>query len=103
MAKEDRIGALWYPKSDNPRAPFLRGTLEVQDKLVAKEIASALVNGGKVDVVLWKNTYHEDGDNKPAFHIEKSKPYARAEDRQAMKPQAVAEHTGDDFPDDIPF
>ena len=103
MAKEDRIGALWYPKSDNPRAPFLRGTLEVQDKIAAKEIASALVNGEKVDIVLWKNGYKEDGDNKPAFHIEKSKPYVKGEERQAMKPVAAAKPANDDFPDDIPF
>ena len=107
MAKEDRIGALWFPKSDNPRAPFLRGTLEVTDKIMAKEIASALVNGEKVEIVLWKNSYKQDGDKKPDYQIERSKPrdgdYNKKSTWGGGQAQQQGKPSDDGFPDDIPF
>lgn len=55
----DEIGALWEKTS--AKGPYMTGT----------------VNG--VKVVLFRNTYKEDGDNKPSWRVMKSKPRDAAE------------------------
>jgi len=56
----DKLGALWLSLSQNPRAPFAKGSIEV--------------NGVKVPVVVWRNEKKVSGDKYPDFYINKDVP-----------------------------
>ena len=80
MAKNDtKIGGLWLSTSQNPKAPFAKGEIEV--------------DGKKIRIVLWKNSYKQDGDKKPDYQIEIDR----------REPGMVADTPKADFTDDIPF
>ena len=119
MSKDDRIGAIWRSSSNNERAPFAKGTIEL--------------DGRKIPVVLWPNRYKEEdlrspdkekrerAHRQPDFHIEldhqerKEAPqradsgsgYTRREDRpqdaRKVPPASAQRGFEDDFTDDIPF
>lgn len=79
MANENRIGALWYPKTQSEKAPFAKGEIQV--------------DGKKIRIVLWKNHYKQAGDKKPDYQIEIDRKEAGT----------VADKPKPEFTDDIPF
>jgi len=80
MAKNDtKIGGLWLSTSQNPKAPFAKGEIEV--------------DGKKIRIVVWKNHYKQDGDKKPDYQIEIDR----------KEPGMVADPHKAEFTDDIPF
>jgi len=93
MAKENQIGALWFPKSENPKAPFAKGSITI--------------GGEKIAIVVWKNKWKEPGESTPDYYIEREAPREQG-DRPNHVTQ-VAEtmnrpaQSADDFSDDIPF
>jgi hypothetical protein len=56
MAKEDRIGALWRPKTDNDKAPLAKGNIEFM--------------GRTIKVVVWPNRWKKEGERTPDFYVE---------------------------------
>jgi len=76
---ENNIGGLWLSSSTNPKAPFAKGKIEV--------------DGKKIRIVVWKNSYKQSGDKKPDYQIEIDRKDAGIlEERPKAK-----------FTDDIPF
>lgn len=60
MAKEDRIGAAWKPRSENENAPLAKGSIDFL--------------GRKLDIVIWRNKWKKEGERTPDFYIELDKP-----------------------------
>lgn len=58
--KENQIGALWYPRTKNPKAPFAKGSITIA--------------GEKIPIVIWKNKWKEPGESTPDFYIEREMP-----------------------------
>ena len=79
MATETKIGSLWLSASQNPKAPFAKGEIEV--------------DGKKIRIVVWKNSYKQAGDKKPDYQIEIDRKEAGT----------VADKPKPEFTDDIPF
>ena len=80
MEKND-IGALWV--KEGKKGKFFSGNVEI--------------DGQKVDIVIFKNTYKEEGSRQPDYKILKSQP------RQGVSEQKVKEVFQDDDPEGIPF
>lgn len=92
-----KLGALWLKTSKNGQA-FFSGSI--------------MINGVEKKIVCFKNTYKEDGDNKPDRVINEAEPMvynnnprkvvnsrqARQQDDNRLYPQ-----TQDDDGSDIPF
>lgn len=105
MSKENRIGAMWKPQSENPNAPFAKGNIEL--------------NGKKVNVVIWFNKWKQPGERSPDYYIELDERdhgqepprHALPEGTSARREQASKDRaegvgskpSGDGFTDDIPF
>lgn len=53
MAESKSIGALWKPKSDNPKAPMAKGVIEV--------------DGKKINIVIWPN--YKQQEKQPDYRI----------------------------------
>ena len=107
MAKEDRIGGLWKPKTDNERAPLYKGNLKIR--------------GETFNIVVWGNRWKQEGEKTPDAYIEIDA--INAEYRPPLQPQALQEGATaraeakakdrregvgskpvvDDFTDDVPF
>jgi len=80
MAKnENKIGGLWLSSSTNQKAPFAKGEIEL--------------NGKKIKIIVWKNSYKQAGDKKPDYQIEIDR----------REPGMVADKPKPEFTDDIPF
>ncbi len=80
MAKnENKIGGLWLSSSTNQKAPFAKGEIEL--------------NGKKIKIIVWKNSYKQAGDKKPDYQIEIDRKEAGT----------VADKPKPEFTDDIPF
>ena len=80
MAKnENKIGGLWLSSSTNQKAPFAKGEIEL--------------NGKKIKIIVWKNSYKQAGDKKPDYQIEIDRKDAGM----------VADPPKAEFTDDIPF
>ena len=79
MPNENRIGALWRPKTENPKAPALKGNIDV--------------DGKKIQIVVWKNRYKEENPKRPDFIIEID---------HNKRPDATGS-AQNGFEDDIPF
>jgi len=79
MATETKIGSLWLSTSQNPKAPFAKGEIEL--------------NGKKIKIIVWKNSYKQAGDKKPDYRIEIDRKEAGM----------VADPPKAEFADDIPF
>lgn len=77
--KEDELGALWLKEGKSGK--YMSGRIEV--------------NGEKINIVVFKNTYKEK-ENQPDYKILRSRPKIGAQVRQ----ESVA---ADYFEDDIPF
>ena len=77
--KENNIGGLWLSTSQNQKAPFAKGEIEVK--------------GEKIRIVVWKNSYKQAGDKKPDYQIEIDRKEAGT----------VADKPKPEFTDDIPF
>lgn len=99
--KENQIGALWYPKTENPKAPFAKGSITVA--------------GEKIPIVIWKNKWKEPGESTPDYYIERempreggNAPHQSTQGTQdgrnstERKPDHVAQ-VADTFQDDPPF
>jgi len=56
----DKLGALWLSSSQNPKAPYAKGSLEV--------------NGVKIPIVVWYNQKKVHGDKYPDYYINKDAP-----------------------------
>jgi len=79
MAKnENKIGGLWLSSSTNQKAPFAKGEIEV--------------DGKKIKIIVWKNSYKQSGDKKPDYQIEIDRKEAGT----------VADPPKAEFTDDIP-
>lgn len=90
--KDDRIGALWRPNTQNGKAPVAKGSIEI--------------NGQKIPVVVWRNRWKKEGERTPDFYIERDTPRDQSAPRQEQQPPAVdtfGRGKPDDFSDDIPF
>jgi len=55
----DEIGALWVRETKGGDE-YMSGTVEI--------------DGTKVNIVAFRNKYHEEGDNKPTWRVLKSRP-----------------------------
>ncbi|CAK0761460.1 hypothetical protein CCP3SC15_2750003 [Gammaproteobacteria bacterium] len=107
MSKEDRIGAIWRSTSQNEKAPFAKGSIEI--------------DGRKIPIVVWQNRWKKEGEKSPDFHIEIDRQERREGQGQAQQPPAPNRYDqvpekpaeappadpqrslGDGFTDDIPF
>lgn len=98
--KENQIGALWYPRTENPKAPFAKGSITIGDQ--------------KIPVVIWKNKWKEPGESTPDFYIEREIPREQGNAGQGstQAPQDGRNHVqqvrdamapANNFQDDIPF
>lgn len=56
----EKLGALWLSKSQNPNAPFAKGSVEL--------------NGTKIPVVVWSNKKKVHGDKYPDYYIDRDAP-----------------------------
>jgi uncharacterized protein (DUF736 family) len=57
---QQSIGALWAKKSAAGDS-FLSGSIEIEE-------------GNRINIIVFKNTYKEEGSNQPDFRILLSKP-----------------------------
>lgn len=73
--KDESMGALWI--KDGPKCKFMSGVIEIGDD--------------KYNVVVFKNTYKEPGDNKPDYRILKARPKGQGEEGKK------------EFKDSVPF
>lgn len=103
MSKENRIGALWKPKTQSDKAPLAKGKIEFM--------------GRTLEIVVWTNRWKKDGEKTPDFYVELDQPRdaprdpALPEGRSAQCEQAARDRSegvgskpiGDEFTDDIPF
>ena len=109
--KENQIGALWNSRTENPKAPFAKGSITV--------------GGEKISIVIWKNKWKEPGEATPDYYIERDMPRQGGKDGQgstqgaqgvklpqAQQAGAVAQGSqsfggagegAQPFDDDIPF
>lgn len=81
-----KLGALWLKTSKTGQA-FFSGTVTI--------------NGVEKKIVCFKNTYKEDGDNKPDFVINESEPMVYDNPRKVVNPKAKPQQIDDS--DEIPF
>jgi hypothetical protein len=93
MANENRIGALWYPKTQSEKAPFAKGSIKL--------------NGEEIRIVLWKNARKQPGEKFPDFHIDLDTWKPPERNAQVAEPvkqivNAFAPKV-EPFDDDIPF
>jgi hypothetical protein len=72
----NRIGALWYPQTQNDKAPAAKGTIEI--------------NGQKITVVVWRNKWKKPGEKTPDLFIDLDQP----RDNQGSRPP-VQQPAGD--------
>lgn len=97
---ESRIGALWLNDGSNEKAPFAKGSVEIDGKVVR--------------IVIWRNRYKQPGERSPDLHIDIDKPREdrpqepRREPPKQEAPAVAAVRDvfkagGDEFTDDIPF
>lgn len=88
--KENQIGALWYSRTENHKAPFAKGSITVGSE--------------KIPIVIWKNRWKEPGEATPDYYIERDIPRQVAQ-RGLPKQGQVGAGTaqGDGFDGDIPF
>lgn len=101
MSRENQIGALWNSRTENPKAPFAKGSITVGSE--------------KIPVVIWKNKWKEPGEATPDYYIERDIPRQGGKDGQgstqgaqeARLPKAQRADAGAAgsaaFDDDIPF
>jgi hypothetical protein len=52
----NRIGALWYPQTENQNAPAAKGSIEI--------------DGKTIKVVVWRNKWKQPGEKSPDLYIE---------------------------------
>lgn len=89
--------ALWDSKSDNARAPVLKGNLYAHRDIAA---------GEKVEVALWANEGYVEGGNKPRLRGKVSDVRIAGNGPREESPQpAPATEQGeiDDFAEGVPF
>lgn len=88
---ENRIGALWKPRTQSERAPTAKGKVEI--------------GGQSVQIVVWANRWKKEGENTPDWYIEIDKPREARQDapRETQPRQEPAKDPQQDFTDDIPF
>ena len=88
--KQKSIGGLWGKKTKDGKS-FLSGNIEL--------------NGEKVRLTVWKNTYKEAGDNKPDFRIflDTWEPTGKQEGSAAKTKTTDKPAQSQDQDDDIPF
>ena len=103
MSRENQIGALWNSRTENPKAPFAKGSITVGSE--------------KIPIVIWKNKWKEPGEATPDYYIERDIPRQGGKDGpgSTQPPQDVKAHlarqadavaqVSDAFDDssDIPF
>ena len=82
MSKENELGALWV--KDGKNGKFFSGNVEI--------------DGKKTDIVVFKNTYKEEGSRQPDLKILKSTPREGHPEKKAQEILGA-----DDFESDIPF
>lgn len=96
--KEDRIGALWNSRTENPKAPFAKGSI--------------MMGSEKIPVVIWKNKWKEPGEATPDYYIERDIPRQGGKDgtgstqgaQGAKLPQQGQADAGAAFDDEsVPF
>ena len=96
--KENQIGALWNSRTENPKAPFAKGSITVGSE--------------KISIVIWKNRWKEPGEATPDYYIERDIPRQQGgkdgqgstQGAQGVKlPQAQQADAAAAFDDDIPF
>jgi len=102
MSREERIGALWRPSTESPRAPVAKGSI--------------VVDGKEIKVVVWRNRWKDEdlaspdaairdaATRKPDLYIELDKPRPET-GSVAPVPYAPAPNAKDRdmFTSDIPF
>jgi hypothetical protein len=92
----NRIGALWYPQTENQNAPAAKGSIEI--------------DGKTIKVVVWRNKWKQPGEKSPDLYIEidQGKPQRQSKPADlgygskpaSREPEPVEPEF---FEDDIPF
>lgn len=85
MESNNGIGALWLNESKSG-TKYMSGVIEV--------------DGQKIKVVVFRNKYKEEGDNKPDYRILKSEEQQQSAPATSASP---APAVGSAFQDDVPF
>lgn len=63
------VGALWKNRTENDKAPILRGNLEIRDDVIRMKIAETLAKGERVRIAIFKGKGSQDGKRYPDYSI----------------------------------